>query len=164
MGKKIDLTGQRFGRLVVVSESAERRSSKVMWECKCDCGNVKNVRGKSLRSGNTKSCGCLSKEKSKDNDTTAANKLTKKKFYKEGTAIHLIEQGLSKANKSGYKGVSWDKRSMKWRAQVMLKRKNYHLGLFDNKQDAINARKEAEEKYFKPILEKYSAIEEEANG
>lgn len=164
MGKKIDLTGQRFGRLVVVSESAERRSSEVMWECKCDCGHVKNVRGLSLRKGITKSCGCLSKEKSKDNDTTVANELTRKEFYKEGTAIHLLEQRLSKANKSGYKGVNWDKRSMKWRAQIMLKGKNHHLGLFNNKQDAINARKEAEEKYFKPILEKHSAREEEANG
>lgn len=52
----IDLTGQRFGRLVVV----ERAETK--WLCKCDCGNTKAVLGGHLRSGDIKSCGCLQNE------------------------------------------------------------------------------------------------------
>ena len=59
-GQYLDLTGQRFGKLVVVKE-AERIRNKHAWECKCDCGNVTFVPTESLRSGNTKSCGCLSK-------------------------------------------------------------------------------------------------------
>jgi hypothetical protein len=53
-----DLTGQRFGRLVV-----ERREGSIdgqaAWICKCDCGGTKRVRGYQLRSGKTASCGCL---------------------------------------------------------------------------------------------------------
>ena len=59
MAKKIDLTGQRFGRLVVIGRSEEKRS---YWNCKCECGNEIIVRGDSLRSGHTKSCGCYKDE------------------------------------------------------------------------------------------------------
>lgn len=59
MPKKIDLTGQRFGQLVVIKESPERKSGRVCWECQCDCGNTIVVKGLSLKNGDTKSCGCL---------------------------------------------------------------------------------------------------------
>ena len=58
MGKKIDLTGQRFGKLVVLSEVPERDGNKrVVWNCLCDCGKQIQVAGGALKSGNTKSCG-----------------------------------------------------------------------------------------------------------
>lgn len=56
-----DLTGQKFGRLVVL-EYIEG-TSPTSWRCKCDCGNEVIVRGANLKSGNTSSCGCLWKEK-----------------------------------------------------------------------------------------------------
>ena len=60
MGKKIDLTGQRFGKLVVVREVAERdKHKRVLWNCLCDCGKQIQVAGGALKSGNTKSCGCI---------------------------------------------------------------------------------------------------------
>ena len=62
MGKRIDMTGQRFGRLVVIKENGRDKSKKVMWLCKCDCGNEVTVVGTSLRKGDTTSCGCLRKE------------------------------------------------------------------------------------------------------
>jgi hypothetical protein len=56
-----DLTGRRFGRLTVEKiDDGEARPHK--WKCRCDCGQTKVVRGASLVSGNTKSCGCLSRE------------------------------------------------------------------------------------------------------
>ena len=54
----IDLTGQRFGKLTVI-ERAESIGRCTMWLCKCDCGNTKPVRSTYLKSGKTKSCGCL---------------------------------------------------------------------------------------------------------
>lgn len=58
-----DLTGQRFGRLTVIEDSGKRgKDGTIMWLCKCDCGNTKNVRTGNLISGNTKSCGCLQRE------------------------------------------------------------------------------------------------------
>ena len=55
-----DLTGQRFTRLTV--KSRIEGAVKPMWLCLCDCGNQCRVVGESLRSGNTRSCGCLRKE------------------------------------------------------------------------------------------------------
>lgn len=53
-----DLTGQRFGRLTVMGlDRYEKRTG--IWNCRCDCGNVVQVRTGDLTSGNTKSCGCL---------------------------------------------------------------------------------------------------------
>jgi hypothetical protein len=66
MGKFIDMSGQRFGRLLVVCRTDNHIQpngvSVVMWKCKCDCGNEVIISGVSLRKGLTKSCGCLHKE------------------------------------------------------------------------------------------------------
>ncbi len=66
MGVINDLHGKRFGRLLVVSDSGERRDACVMWVCYCDCGKVALVRGNSLVAGLTQSCGCYLSEKSAD--------------------------------------------------------------------------------------------------
>ena len=63
--KMKDLTGQRFGRLVAMSPIAERKNKHMMWECKCDCGNMTHVTADNLTRGITRSCGCLRKEKSR---------------------------------------------------------------------------------------------------
>lgn len=63
-----DLSKIKFGRLTVLNKDADRilpsGRRESMWLCKCDCGNIKSVRGASLVSGNTSSCGCLRREKS----------------------------------------------------------------------------------------------------
>lgn len=57
--KKLDLTGQRFGRLVVIEEAPKLQGNrKRRWLCQCDCGKNIVVFHGNLRSGNTKSCGC----------------------------------------------------------------------------------------------------------
>lgn len=56
-----DKTGQKFGRLTVI-ERAENKGLKVAWLCKCDCGNTCVVQAHVLKSGGTKSCGCLKAE------------------------------------------------------------------------------------------------------
>lgn len=64
-----DLTGIRFGRLIVLNKAGVKnvgkRGSKSQWLCKCDCGNEKIVLRNSLVSGNTHSCGCMEKETKK---------------------------------------------------------------------------------------------------
>ena len=61
-GQIKDLTNQRFGKLTVIKPTEQRQNQCVVWECKCDCGNITYVKSNSLLSGNTKSCGCLHKE------------------------------------------------------------------------------------------------------
>ena len=58
MGKFVDLTGQRFGRLVVIKLLTPKGTKHHKWLCKCDCGNECAVLGNSLVGGHTKSCGC----------------------------------------------------------------------------------------------------------
>ena len=57
MGKFLDLTGQRYGKLTVL-ERGENRGGKPSWICRCDCGKTKEVRAASLRNGHSRSCGC----------------------------------------------------------------------------------------------------------
>ncbi len=59
--KRLDLTGQEFGRLTVV-EPAEDTDGCAMWRCRCECGNEIAVRGDYLRSGHVMSCGCMRRE------------------------------------------------------------------------------------------------------
>ena len=61
--KKIDLVGKRFESLVVVSQAAEKSGCGrfLRWNCICDCGKHAVANGGSLKSGNTKSCGCRRK-------------------------------------------------------------------------------------------------------
>lgn len=62
MGKFIDLTGQRFGRLVVQGQVAERQNGKVVWNCLCDCGKSVTTYTVSLTHGRRKSCGCMHRD------------------------------------------------------------------------------------------------------
>ena len=61
MGKVINLVGKKFGRLLVIKK-AESKNGNTYWTCQCECGKIKDICGKSLRRGLTKSCGCLHKE------------------------------------------------------------------------------------------------------
>lgn len=57
-----DITGQVFGRLIVLEYTNQRKGKVIIWKCKCACGQVLLVNGQSMKSGNTKSCGCLDRE------------------------------------------------------------------------------------------------------
>ena len=65
MSEKKDLTGERFGRLVVIREAGRAKDGKVLWLCKCKCGREKVIRGISLtrRKNPTVSCGCWNEER-----------------------------------------------------------------------------------------------------
>ena len=67
MGKRIDLTGQKFGRLTVLDFYGSDKRRESIWRCQCECGNITNVLSSNLRKGYTKSCGCLQKEKAGKN-------------------------------------------------------------------------------------------------
>ena len=56
--RKVDLTGQRFGRLTVL-EDIGRKWGTILWKCQCSCGKIVEIPTCSLRTGNTQSCGCL---------------------------------------------------------------------------------------------------------
>lgn len=55
----VDLAGRRFGRLTAVAPTEKRRSSSVVWRCRCDCGREVEVTANNLMGRGTRSCGCL---------------------------------------------------------------------------------------------------------
>lgn len=65
MTKRLELEGQRFGRLVARHLTGEAGNS-LKWLCHCDCGNTTSVSGSRLKSGWTHSCGCLQREAAKE--------------------------------------------------------------------------------------------------
>ena len=89
----IDLTGEKYGRLTVLSRDKDRMSksgrTETMWLCKCNCGNIVSVRGASLRNGNTASCGCYRSECS--SQRMHNNKIT---HGFGGTRIYKIWRGM----------------------------------------------------------------------
>ncbi|HEL1630287.1 TPA: AP2 domain-containing protein [Streptococcus suis] len=166
MPKLIDLTGRQFGRLKVI-ERADTVHREVYWRCQCICGNKKTVRGSLLNTKNSKrrvrSCGCLLKETSLNRQPIITKKAFEKnrpRFnFEKGTDIKLIaSQKMNKRNKSGVKGVYFDRTRGVWVASLKLKGVTVLNKRFKKKDEAIKARKKAEEKYFEPIVEKARTV------
>lgn len=228
MGKFIDLTGKRFGRLVVLRRGENERFSNggiaVRWLCQCDCGNLVLTRAQALKSGKTKSCGCLHADNvrnmmKRENryeihddyvvgftqkgetflfDTEDFDKVKElcwhltPKGYVVARApwnpklnfhrylldvdeefmvdhinhdptdnrkcnLRIVSASENRANSdhrsrsgTGVVGVVWDKARSKWRADLTFHRITHCLGRFDSFDDAVAARKAAEERYFGP--------------
>lgn len=89
MPKLIDLTGKKFNRWTVLKK-ADSKNGSVYWVCQCECGTVKEVRGQHLKSGASKSCGCLQTEKAKETMKKIG------KISKENKLIDLTGQKFGK--------------------------------------------------------------------
>ena len=221
-----DLTGQRFGKLVVLYRGLNDKTGHVRWHCKCDCGTECLVYKDALLNGGQVSCGCYNKEKSKgiikerqtnkydlsgeygigythnNNkefyfDLEDYNKIkgycwredingyiVANKQYREMILLHrlimnaenqnvdvdhikhnlydnrkselrivkhadnLKNQKINVRNTSGITGVSFNKRDKDWEAYITFNKNHIHLGHYKNFDDAVKARRDAEEKYF----------------
>lgn len=86
----IDLTGEKYGRLTVVSlDRVERR--KAYWKCVCDCGLTVIANGNNIRSGNTKSCGCLRRESAR---RQGERNITHGESHSKRTRLYTIWCGM----------------------------------------------------------------------
>ena len=147
------IEGKRFGRLVAVRPTDQRISCSIVWECICDCGNTVHVRSRNLLAGDTQSCGCLKSESELENAKSA-----REAAHVDGTLPGRLESILSGKmshtnNSSGVTGVTWQRRLGKWQARIHFKGKSIWLGTFEKLSDAIEARKRAEDRYFREYLE-----------
>lgn len=73
----IDISGKTFGRLKAIEPFGKTKSRVAVWKCVCECGNVSYVDGSSLRTGRTRSCGCLNKENSSLKNTIHGKSTTR---------------------------------------------------------------------------------------
>lgn len=156
---ELDLTSKRYGKLVVLKYAG--RSEKTgykQWLCKCDCGNEKAINQKDLLSGDTKSCGCLKKEsRSYYGLFEGTNIVQLKKRSYLINENDLDEYKILPINSSGCYGVT--KVKDKYKASITVQGKCHYLGIYSKIEDAIKARKEAEEKYFKPLIERFDELD-----
>jgi hypothetical protein len=96
MIKYNDITGLRFGRLVVKCID-HKKSGNIFWECVCDCGNTKITSYSSLNSGHTNSCGCIRKETAKNQGKCNLGLRRSKlgslvgKIYNNWTVLELVD-------------------------------------------------------------------------
>jgi len=136
-------------RLTVISlaETVAGRGHKYL--CRCDCGEEISLLASRLRSGEVYSCGCLRV------DTAKAHTVEmREKNIKEGTNIGNIKKNAKPAhNTSGVRGVSWHKQMQKWQARIQVQGKMIALGSYSDFDAAVKARRQAEEKYFKPLVD-----------
>ena len=155
MRGKLDLTGQRFGRITVL-RPAENIGGRTAWVCRCDCGQEAVIRTNNLRRGRTKSCGCAG------GPQHARQGLT----YVDGTCVEILQsKTVQKNNTSGVPGVTWVVRDRQWRATIRFKGERHYLGEYRNFEDAVKARKRAEEDLFGNFLHEFSSAQvREAGG
>lgn len=144
-----NLTGTIFGRLTVLNYSGHSdKYGRAVWHCQCSCGTLINVDSKSLLSGNTTSCGCKNLEHKQRIDQL------KETHRVNGVLVPTLKSKLRVDSKTGVKGVYFNKHQEQYVAQIQVGHKHIYLGAFAKLQDAAEARREAEDKYFKPILDK----------
>lgn len=120
-------TGDRFG-LLTVADACIGSDGRTQYICRCDCGNIITLSQSHLVK--RYSCGCLTSDFIPDSDVKAES------------FVHLGKK--TSRNTSGYPGVSWRKDKEKWAARIYFNGKEHCLGYYSNKDDAIKARKEAE--------------------
>ena len=82
MSKFIDITGEKFNKLTVIERLENDIGGIPVWLCRCDCGNFTRVRGKNLKNGSVKSCGCMLKEA-----TTKTHGLSTTRIYNIWSSI-----------------------------------------------------------------------------
>ena len=106
MPEKIDLTGQRFGRLLVLYECGRSKDGRVLWKCRCECGNECVVSSSQLKNQRTQSCGCLHRDRIRECNTIhGLNTKHRRLCISIRQHFKWISEGLS-----GYQGWTIDTR------------------------------------------------------
>ncbi|MBP1971581.1 hypothetical protein J2Z83_003732 [Virgibacillus natechei] len=97
----IDLAGEKFNRLTVVSFVGEEGTHR-LWRCKCECGNERTIREYAFKNGRTKSCGCYNRQRSSEYNTKHGQSYKNKKFTPEYQAWANMVKRCTNHNATGY--------------------------------------------------------------
>ena len=147
---KENLIGRRFGKLEVIGRSDKRGSRGArtvpLWECRSECGAICYKATDTLTNPDLSMCNdCVGKY--------ATAKMREKAGFVDGTQISRITSDkLIATNTSGARGVYLERKTGKWRARLRFKGKTYNFGTYANFDDAVKARKEAEQQIYGEFL------------
>lgn len=129
------MIGKRFGRLVVQAKTDKRNNGKIVWQCKCDCGNITEVSTTYLNNGDTRSCGCLKKELEQRH---LRDEYDNKRV--DGVAVHLFNDKPRKHSSTGYRGVfkyrTRVSKQLRYGAWITVNHKRYYKKGFKTAEDA----------------------------
>lgn len=149
-----DITGKKFGKLTALYplKKTDKSRSRI-WHCLCDCGQEVDKSYNSLQYGNVQSCGCIRKEYNQQ----LSNHLT----HVDGTSMDILKSKKTPSdNTTGCKGVY--RIRGKYVAKIVFQKKAYYLGTFEDYEEAVNARKEAESVIFEEVVLFYKEWQQKA--
>ena len=125
-----------------------------LWECRCDCGAITYKATDTLTNPDISMCQDCAKK-------YAASRARAGAGYFKGTQISRITNfDPSSTNTTGVRGVYYDGKTDRYRARITFKGKQYSLGSFVSKEDAIKARQEGEKAFFAPFLESVEPVKQ----
>lgn len=142
--KKENIAGRKYNLLKVIEDTGD-----LYVLCQCECNTIKKVNRWHLIHGRIKSCGCLNKK---------MTEARREQMYEHGYISRLKRDQPNKNNHTGVRGVCFNTRKQKYMATI-YRGKSIFLGYFNTLEEAVSARKKAEEKYFEPIIKKYKEQE-----
>lgn len=144
------ILGKRFGKLVV--RSLERSDAEGLFlRCECACTRTAVVSKGALVSGAQTSCGCVHAEEARKRAMENLGRL--KEDYTDGTYVRMLGNRPPSTSSTGIRGVSYRPKTGRYVAYIGLKGKKHHLGSFRTLAEAAEARREAEQELFDPVLE-----------
>jgi len=135
---------------------AENINGRTAWRCRCDCGRERVVKTYHLRSGKITSCGCDRPCARSGAPMPAGAAGRDSLTYIDGTCVEMLRaKTVRRNNTSGVPGVDWVPSKGLWRAAICFKGKRHYLGGYQNFEDAVKARKRAEEELHDRFLREF---------
>ena len=151
--------GDTFGYWTVLEPDKYNKAGERAVLCRCVCGKERLVLLLALVHKKSESCGCKRhlKQTTVQKEALKNGQRLMDKIHEENVTAGL-KRTLNKNSTTGYKGVSFMPKYGTYRAYITVHRKQINLGCFARLEEAVQARKDAEEKYFTPFREKINEI------
>lgn len=146
----VDITGNRYGMLTVIERAGRTKHDNATWLCRCDCGKEIPVNGTTLRRRQTVSCGCQRIDQARN-----AREILRTEKTVDGVLLPLLTKKVRSDSQTGHKGIY--KRFRKGREyyeiNITVKGKRMYASAV-TLEAAIEKRKQLEERYHKPLIDK----------
>ena len=154
MGVIKDLTGKKFGRLLVISIHGRTKANSVTWLCECDCGNETIVVGQNLTSKNTISCGCVFNEKVKTMNKKHGKRQTK--VYK---IWHSMKARCTNKNNIGYADYGGRGIKILWKSF-----EDFNDDMADSYKEGLTIERINVDGNYEPSNCKWATVKEQSNN